>query len=115
MNRSRAISVEIPPFALCFCANLLHPASAVPGYLLPDSDAMAIRLKDLAHHLNLSVSTISAALQNRGDISEATRLRVFAAVEKFGYHPNSLARSLVTRKTNSLGVLLPALYRPFFA
>jgi LacI family transcriptional regulator len=76
---------------------------------------MAIRLKDLAHHLNLSVSTISAALQNRGDISEATRLRVFAAVKKFGYHPNSLARSLVTRKTHVLGVLVPDLSRSFFA
>jgi LacI family transcriptional regulator len=76
---------------------------------------MAIRLKDLAHHLNLSVSTISAALQNRDDISEATRLRVFAAVKKFGYHPNSLARSLVTRKTNVLGVLVPDLSRSFFA
>jgi LacI family transcriptional regulator len=76
---------------------------------------MAIRLKDLALHLNLSVSTISAALQNRDDISEATRLRVFAAVKKFGYHPNSLARSLVTRKTNVLGVLVPDLSRSFFA
>jgi LacI family transcriptional regulator len=76
---------------------------------------MAIRLKDLASHLNLSVSTISAALQNRDDISEATRLRVFAAVKKFGYHPNSLARSLVTRKTNVLGVLVPDLSRSFFA
>ena len=75
---------------------------------------MAIRLKDLAHHLNLSVSTISAALQNRDDISEATRLRVFAAVKKFGYHPNSLARSLVTRKTNVLGVIVPDLSRSFF-
>ena len=76
---------------------------------------MAIRLKDLAQHLNLSVSTISAALQNRDDISEATRLRVFAAVKKFGYHPNSLARSLVTRKTHVLGVLVPDLSRSFFA
>src|SRR5260370_9367538 len=115
MNRSRAISVEIPHFDLFFCANLLHTASAVPGYLLPDSDTMAIRLKDLAHHLNLSVSTISAALQNRRDISEATQLRVFVAVKKFGYHPNSLARSLVTRKTNVLGVLVPDLSRSFFA
>jgi LacI family transcriptional regulator len=115
MNWSRVISAEIRYFDLLFCVNLLHTASAVPGYLLPDSDTMAIRLKDLAHHLNLSVSTISAALQNRGDISEATRLRVFAAVKKFGYHPNSLARSLVTRKTNVLGVLVPDLSRSFFA
>ena len=95
-----------------FCGRLVP---LVRLTLLRNSDTMAIRLKDLAHHLNLSVSTISAALQNRDDISEATRLRVFAAVKKFGYHPNSLARSLVTRKTHVLGVLVPDLSRSFLA
>jgi LacI family transcriptional regulator len=105
---NNSISLFFPPV-------LRHTASAVPATLLRSSYTMAIRLKDLAHYLELSVSTISAALQNRGDISEATRLRVVAAVEKFGYHPNSLARSLVTRKTNVLGVLVPDLSRSFFA
>jgi LacI family transcriptional regulator len=76
---------------------------------------MAIRLKDLAQHLQLSVSTVSAALQNREDISEATRSRVVAAVEQLGYHPNSLARGLITRKTFVLGVIVPDLSRSFFA
>ena len=101
-----------PFFSEPNCATLLPLLRLIKA---PDSDTMAIRLKDLALHLNLSVSTISAALQNRGDISEATRLRVFEAVKKFGYHPNSLARSLVTRKTNVLGVLVPDLSRSFFA
>ena len=75
---------------------------------------MAIRLKDLAQHLNISVSTVSAALQNRDDISKATRLRVSEAVKKFGYRPNSLARGLVTRKTNVLGMIVPDLSRSFY-
>jgi LacI family transcriptional regulator len=76
---------------------------------------MAIRLKDVAQHLRLSVSTISAALQNREDISQATRMRVVEAVEQLGYHPNSLARGLITRKTFVLGVIVPDLSRSFFA
>jgi LacI family transcriptional regulator len=76
---------------------------------------MAIRLKDVAQHLRLSVSTVSAALQHREDISEATRLRVIEAVEQLGYHPNSLARGLITRKTYVLGVIVPDLSRSFFA
>ncbi len=76
---------------------------------------MAIRLKDVAQHLQLSVSTVSAALQNREDISEATRIRVVEAVEQLGYHPNSLARGLITRKTFVLGVIVPDLSRSFFA
>jgi len=76
---------------------------------------MAIRLKDVAQHLQLSVSTVSAALQNREDISEATRIRVVEAVEQLGYHPNSLARGLITRKTFVLRVIVPDLSRSFFA
>jgi LacI family transcriptional regulator len=79
------------------------------------SFSMAIRLKDVAQHLQLSVSTVSAALQNREDISEATRIRVVEAVEQLGYHPNSLARGLITRKTFVLGVIVPDLSRSFFA
>jgi LacI family transcriptional regulator len=77
--------------------------------------SMAIGLKDVAQHLQLSVSTVSAALQNREDISEATRTRVVAAVEQLGYHPNSLAHGLITRKTFVLGVIVPDLSRSFFA
>jgi LacI family transcriptional regulator len=76
---------------------------------------MAIRLKDVAQHLRLSVSTVSAALQNREDIGEATRQRVAEAAERLGYHPNSLARGLITRKTFILGVIVPDLSRSFFS
>jgi len=94
------------------CATLFITAWASK---FQDASTMAIRLKDLAQHLNISVSTVSAALQNRDDISKATRLRVLEAVQKFGYHPNSLARGLVTRKTYVLGVVVPDLSRSFYA
>jgi LacI family transcriptional regulator, galactose operon repressor len=75
----------------------------------------AIRLKDIAQSLGLSISTVSAALQDREDISETTRERVRAAVQKLGYQPDSIARSLVTRRSNVLGVVVPDLSRSFFA
>ena len=70
---------------------------------------MAVRLKDVAQALNLSISTVSAVLHNRADFSEATRKRVLRKVEELHYQPNSLARSLVTRKTHVLGVIVPSL------
>jgi LacI family transcriptional regulator len=76
---------------------------------------MATRLKDIAKSLNLSISTVSAALQNRSDISDATRERVLKKVRELNYHPNSLARSLVTQRTHVLGVVVPDLSRSFFA
>jgi LacI family transcriptional regulator len=75
---------------------------------------MSIRLKDLAKALNLSVSTVSAALKNRSDISAATRKLVLEKAREMNYQPNWLARSLVTRKTQVLGVVVPDLSRSFF-
>ena len=76
---------------------------------------MTIRLKDIAVRLQLSVSTVSAALQGRGDISQQTRERVMAAVEELGYQPDTIARSLVTRRSHVLGVVIPDLSRSFFS
>jgi DNA-binding LacI/PurR family transcriptional regulator len=75
---------------------------------------MATRLKDIAVLLNLSVSTVSAAIQSREEISPATRERVLKTVAELGYRPNSLARGLVTRRTQIIGVIVPDLSRSFF-
>jgi LacI family transcriptional regulator len=77
--------------------------------------SLPTRLKDIARSLNLSISTVSAALQNRPDISSTTRERVLKKVRELNYHPNSLARSLVTQRTHVLGVVVPDLSRSFFA
>jgi LacI family transcriptional regulator len=76
---------------------------------------MTVRLKDIAQELDLSVSTVSAALQGRSDISRATQERVQEVVKRLGYQPNSVARSLVTRKSNVFGVVIPDLSRSFFS
>jgi DNA-binding LacI/PurR family transcriptional regulator len=67
---------------------------------------MAATLKDIAEHLNLSISTVSYAL-NGGPkpVSETVRGRVLQKAEELGYRPNRLARSLVTRRTHTLGVI----------
>jgi LacI family transcriptional regulator len=75
---------------------------------------MRIRLKDVAQALNLSISTVNAALRNRSDISEVTRKRVVDKVKELNYRPNWVARSLVTQRTQVLGVVVPDLSRSFF-
>ncbi len=75
---------------------------------------MAVTLKDLAKTLNISVSTVNAALYNRSDISLATRKRVQDMVRAMNYRPNLIARSLKTQKTQVLGVIVPDLSRSFF-
>jgi len=51
-------------------------------------------LKDVARETELTVSTVSRVLNNRGYISEETRNKVYAAMKKLNYQPNELARSL---------------------
>lgn len=76
---------------------------------------MAIRMKDLARDLGVSVVTISKVLRNHPDISEATRLRVQARIKELDYRPNAVARSLVTGRSYLIGLVVPDLLHPFFA
>ena len=75
---------------------------------------MGVRLKDLAKALNLSISTVSAALHHRADINQVTRGRVLQKATELNYHPNRLAHGLATQRTHVLGVVVPNLSRPFF-
>ncbi|HEY1742112.1 MAG TPA: LacI family DNA-binding transcriptional regulator [Granulicella sp.] len=68
-----------------------------------------VTLRTLAAHLDLDPATISVVLNDVPGrcIPDSTRERVKAAARAFGYSPNLLARSLRTRKTRTIGVVLP--------
>jgi LacI family transcriptional regulator len=76
---------------------------------------MAVRLKDIAVDLGLSVVTISKVLRNHPDIAEETRQRVLKRVQEVDYQPNITARSLVTGRSYLIGLVVPSLLHPFYA
>ena len=76
---------------------------------------MAVTMQDIARDLNVSVVTVSKVLRNKGKISLATRQRVLQRAKKLNYQTNWIARSLVTRRTYTIGLLLPDFTHPFFA
>jgi LacI family transcriptional regulator len=76
---------------------------------------MPVTMMDIARDLNVSVVTVSKVLRNQGRISEATRKRVLQRAKKLKYQMNWVARSLVTRRTYTIGLLLPEFTHPFFA
>ena len=76
---------------------------------------MAIRLKDIARDLNVSIITVSKALRGNTDISEATRQRVLARMKELDYQPNMTARGLATGRSYIVGLIVPDLLNPFFA
>jgi LacI family transcriptional regulator len=72
-------------------------------------------LSDIAKDLKVSAVTVSKVLRNQGRISLRTRARVLKRVKELNYQPNLVARSLVTRRTYTIGLLLPDFTHPFFA
>ena len=71
-------------------------------------------LKDVARLSGVSVTTVSRVLNNRGYISEQTRNKVYAAIKTLNYQPNELARSLLRKRSNIIGLIVPSLDHPFF-
>lgn len=74
-----------------------------------------VTIKDIAKECQVSITTVSRILNNKkGYCTEETEKKVLEAVERANYHPNPAARSLVTKKTNLIGVILPDIYNYFF-
>ena len=76
---------------------------------------MSARMKDIAQDLGVSLMTVSKALRSHSDISEETRRRVMQRARELNYRPNWIARSLVTRRTYMVGLIIPDLMHSFFA
>jgi len=62
----------------------------------------------------VSLATVSRVMNNSGKVSPRTRQKVEAAMKELGYRPNSIAQSLASSRSNSVGVLIPELHGPFF-
>lgn len=74
-----------------------------------------ITIKDIAKIAGVSYATVSRALSNSPGISEETRARVLEICREQGYRPNILARSLISNKTNVLGLIVPDISNAFYA
>lgn len=74
---------------------------------------MSVTIKDVARKLNLSITTVSRALDGYHDVAEETRARVQQTATEMGYVPNRVARQLRRQRSDTLGYILPA-HRPRF-
>lgn len=62
----------------------------------------------------VSLATVSRVMNNSGKVTAKTRQKVLSAIAELGYRPNSMAQSLASKRSNSVGILIPELYGPFF-
>ncbi len=74
-----------------------------------------VTIKDIAKIAGVSYATVSRALSDSPEISADTRARIKEICEREGYRANALARSLISNKTNVLGLVVPDISKPFYA
>jgi LacI family transcriptional regulator len=74
-----------------------------------------VTVGDVARAAGVSLMTVSRAINDREGIGEETRVRILGIAREMGYHPSQIARSLATRQTATLGLVVPDVSNPFFA
>lgn len=74
-----------------------------------------VTLKDVAKVAGVSYATVSRALSGSPEIGESTRKRVIKICEEMGYTPNAVARSMVMKRTNIIGLIVTSIDNPFMS
>lgn len=76
---------------------------------------MKATIKDIAGRCGVSITTVSRVINNKMEgVSSETREKIMDAIEQLNYKPNSIARSMVTKKTNTVALVIPDICNPFF-
>lgn len=79
------------------------------------SQKKKVTIKDVAKEAGVSYATVSRALSGSTEIGEETRHRILKICDDMGYSPNSLARSMVSKKTNTIGVIVPSIENDYMS
>ncbi|MGD8399202.1 MAG: LacI family DNA-binding transcriptional regulator, partial [Anaerolineae bacterium] len=74
-----------------------------------------VTMADVACEAGVSIMTVSRVVNDKGEISPATRRRVLDVIERLDYRPSGIARGLATKRTGTLGLVVPDISNPFFS
>ncbi|GAB5408310.1 MAG: LacI family DNA-binding transcriptional regulator [Balneolaceae bacterium] len=74
-----------------------------------------VTLKQIANALGVSTMTVSRAMNNSDKVSDRTKKKIRAKAREMGYTPNHIAKSLLSQKTNTIGVVIPEIHHMFFS
>jgi LacI family transcriptional regulator len=77
-------------------------------------DMSKATMKDVAALANVGVGTVSRVINNSGPVKETTRKKVNAAITELNYEPDEYARGLKMKHTNTIALIIPTTWHPFF-
>ena len=109
----------VPIYFGCNIPEAVVPIASIQGEPLRDTAGFCRgcrvhTIRDVARLAGASPATASKVLNNSGSVSAKLTQRVLNAVRALDYHPDNLARSLKTRKSQTLGILIPDVTNPFY-
>lgn len=76
---------------------------------------MNVTIYDVAREANVSMATVSRVVNGNPNVKPATRKKVTEAIERLGYRPNAVARGLASKKTTTVGVIIPDISSIFYS
>nr|WP_221468825.1 catabolite control protein A [Cohnella thailandensis] len=76
---------------------------------------VTVTIYDVAREAGVSMATVSRVVNNNPNVKPQTRKKVFEAIERLGYRPNAVARGLASKKTTTVGVVIPDISNAIFA
>lgn len=76
---------------------------------------VTVTIYDVAREAGVSMATVSRVVNNNPNVKPQTRKKVFEAIERLGYRPNAVARGLASKKTTTVGVVIPDISSPIFS
>ncbi|WP_087971942.1 catabolite control protein A [Oceanobacillus rekensis] len=76
---------------------------------------MNITIYDVAREANVSMATVSRVVNGNPNVKPTTRKKVLATIERLGYRPNAVARGLASKKTTTVGAIIPDISNIFFS
>ncbi|EHL72785.1 catabolite control protein A [Bacillus sp. FSL W8-1127] len=76
---------------------------------------MTVTIYDVAREANVSMATVSRVVNGNPNVKPTTRKKVLEVIERLGYRPNAVARGLASKKTTTVGVIIPDISHIFYA
>ncbi|CEG23288.1 Catabolite control protein A [Planococcus massiliensis] len=76
---------------------------------------MTVTIYDVAREANVSMATVSRVVNGNQNVKPATRKKVLKVIEELGYRPNAVARGLASKKTTTVGVIIPDISNSMYA
>ena len=74
----------------------------------------SVTITDVAKKAGVSVMTVSRVINGNNNVKKETRVKILKIIDELNYFPNNLARGLMKKKSNTIGIIVPSLKNPFF-